>query len=517
MSSSGGDHEEPPHSPPFRPAQQPADQDYAQREDTDFDSASEHLPDAPSDESPTIQSFQRESSLVDDSLANQFSGEDNLDEDSAALPSRPNKYRGPPSTWRNWTAPERDLGASLDQLQAKDLSVHLYNSFKLRQRNRIREPGPQTQTPKILGEANEESNWVPPKIWAAWPLPPDIVPREHEERRWEEDAVLSRPHQSSPRRPGQHLQEMLIAQILRIAKERFYERQREGAQLGATTLDQEQQHRSLGRDSSGRFSAKHDHEIPSQKPVLMADDARASKILQATVQHMMTKLDDLLLGLHHARSAYSLAEDSDADSQSQTSERPTSRGRPKNRKRKRSKKDEDAEESRNALDSSRSDSKEYRPSRRKSGSQRSFQRARSSSRRSRSQKFRNRERRLGLRDWSDVVGVASMIGWHQNLVGNATARCATLFDEAIKFRTLEEGKNVQEEHLYLPGAPAPASNEHGQSHTWREREGRSNRFEGAMLGGVHVDGFLKPIEGKKSWVYNKKKQSKRKKPSSKSK
>ena len=45
---------------------------------------------------------------------------------------------------------------------------------------------------------------------------------------------------------------------------------------------------------------------------------------------------------------------------------------------------------------------------------------------------------LGLRDWSDVLGVASMVGWEPEAVGRAAARCSTLFGEGISFRTLAE-------------------------------------------------------------------------------
>ena len=516
---SSADREDPPASPPLQSAQQPADQYYAQREDIDLDSESDYLPDAQSDHGHSPLSSQRESALVDDPGANIISGEDDGDEvdgdedsqDSTSFPSRPNGFRGPPSTWRNWTAPERDLAADLEQSRAKDLSVHLYNSFKLGQRNRIRVPGRRAQTSKDSEEADGRSNWVPPKVWTAWPLPPDIVPREQNEKRSEEDAVLPLPHHSSQRRqrrPGQFLQEMLVAQVLRTAKERFYERQWEGTpRSGTTSTASSQQSEGLRRDSNGRPSAIYDD--PHQRPVIMANDERASEILEATVQHIMTKFDDLLMGLHHARSTYLLTEDSDSESQSQPSERSTSRGRPRKRKRGASNPDEDLEGGQYTPNHPNSDSDDNHRSSQKSGSRRRILRTKSLPRRSRSHKFRDRKRLLGLRDWSDVLGIASMIGWHQNVVGSTSARCATLFEEGIKFRTLEEGRNTHEEHLYLPNAPPIVSVGHSQSDTLRTREAHSSSFDGAMVGAVHVDGFLKPIEGKKSWIYGNKKHSKR--------
>lgn len=501
-------------SPPLQSAQQPADQLYAENEDVDL--ASDYLSDAPSDRNPRLQqSPQRSSSAGDDPAAEQSVAEDEhqdlLDEDSqdvASVPSRPNRFHGPPSTWRNWTAPERDLAASLDQMQAKDLGIHLYNSFKLGQRNRTRHPGQRAQVLKNSGKANEGSQWIPPKVWTAWPLPCGVVPREHDERLWEEDVILSELYHARSKRLGQHLQELLFAQVLRRAKNRFRDRPWGDAQhLAKSTIHPPQQSPGQRRRFNGRFGAKDNNDIPTQKPVVMADDQRASEILQPTVQHMMTKLDDLLMGLHHARSAYLSAEDSGSESQSQTSQRSASRGRPQKRKREASKSDVDAKASHDASNHPDSDSDKHRPSRQSSGSNGKIQRARSASRRSRSHNFSDRKGRLGLRDWSDVMNIASMTGWHQSVVARATTRCVNLFGEGIKFRTLEEGKKIQEEHLYLPGVSLPVPNLKSQNKTWRASESSRSRFEGEMVGGVHVDGFLKPIEGKKSWMYPNKKSS----------
>ena len=483
-------------SSPFQSAQQPADQHYAEEEDVDLDSGSD---DPPHGGTPSPLAHQGESNPVNISAAEVFSPEEDLEDsqDSTTLPSRPNKFRGPSSTWRNRNAAAIDLAVSLDRLQAKDLSIHLYNAFKLSQRNRIRRTKRHNQSLHNTDEADEGSTWVPPKNWTAWPLPPAIVPREHDETHWDETTVSREPGHFRPRRPGQYLQEMLVAQVLRKAKEQFLARQWENVTPAATsTTSQVQKSRGRRTLSKGRSDAKKLDEIPDQKPVIMADDLQASEILQPTVQHMMTKLDGLLMGLHHARSAYLLAEDSDSESQSQMSERSRSRGRPRKRKRGASKSNEDGEASPDAPSHPGSDSDDRGPSRKRS-------------RRPRNQTFHDRKRVLGLRDWGDVVGIASMTGWPQNVVANATARCATLFEEGIRFRTLEEGKKIQEEHVYLPNASSLASDVHRLSETWRARDSSSNRFDGAMVGGVHVDGFLKPIQGKKSWVYSNNKKSKR--------
>ena len=518
--SSSKDDSQSPSSPPLQSAQQPADILYAENEDLEL--ANDYLSEGPSDRNPmSRQSPQRDSSAGDDPAANQAAADDEphkfLDtdsQDSTSLPSRPNKFLGPPSTWRNRTAPERDLAASVEQLQAKDLSIHLYNSFKLRHRHRLRSPDRQAQSPKD-SETNEGSQWVPPKVWTAWPLPPDIVPKEHDERCWEDDTIPSELHHARLKRPGQQLQEMLVAQVLRKAKEQFGERQWEDEQHPTKSTMRQPEHLQGRRLANGRFSAKQDHDFPDQKPVIMADDQRASEILRPTVQHMMTKLDSLLMGLHHARTAYLAVENSGSESQSLTSERSTSRGRPRKRKQKASRPGEDAGTSQDTPNYAASDSDGSQARKGKPALKDQIQHARSSSRRSRSHNFRGRKGRLGLRDWSDVLGIASMTGWQQSVVESTTARCATLFEEGVKFRTLEEGKEVQEVDVYLPNASPQFRAGNSQNNSWRAREGFNNRFAGAMVGAVHVDGFLKPIKGKKSWMYNKK-QSKQRRSSRKS-
>ena len=518
MSSSEDDGQSP-SSHPLQLAQQSADILYAENEDPDL--VNDYLSDAPSEHSPgSQQSPQLDSSAGDDPAANQTAADgephgflDTDFQDPTSLPSRPNKFLGPPSTWRNWTAPQRDLAASVEQLQAKDLSIHLYNSFKLRHRYRLRSPDRHVQSPQD-SKGNEGSQWVPPKVWTAWPLPPDIVPKEHDERRWEDDEVPFQVHHARLERPGQQLQEMLVAQVLRKAKEQFGE-QREGEQHTTKTTMRQPEHLQGRRHANGRFCAKQDHDVPDQKPVIMADDQRASEILRPTVQHMMTKLDGLLMGLHHARAAYLAVEDSDSESRSLFNERATSRGRPRKRKQKASSSDEDAGTSQDTPNSDGSDSNESQFRREKPARKDRIQYARSPSRRSRSHNFRRRKGRLGLRDWSDVLGIAALTGWQQSVVGSATARCATLFEEGIKFRTLEEGKEVQEADVYLPNVSPHFRVQDSQRDSWGARKGFSKKPAGAMVGAVHVDGFLKPIDEKKSWKYDKK-QSKRRRSSRKS-
>lgn len=55
-------------------------------------------------------------------------------EDSDELfDNRPNRWRGPPQSWRTITEEDRLTYNALERLRNQDLSVHLYNAFALGQ------------------------------------------------------------------------------------------------------------------------------------------------------------------------------------------------------------------------------------------------------------------------------------------------------------------------------------------------------------------------------------------------
>jgi len=48
---------------------------------------------------------------------------------------RPNRFKGPRSTWRMLTADERLVSTSMTQLRDQDLSIHLYNAHAMKRRH----------------------------------------------------------------------------------------------------------------------------------------------------------------------------------------------------------------------------------------------------------------------------------------------------------------------------------------------------------------------------------------------
>lgn len=484
----------------FRSAQRPQDQIYPEKDQLDSSSVDSY-DGLDGDNIATIEAVPQASEAAGDdggpqpniAAHNQEEVRTSSEEHSTApnLPaSRPNQYLGPPSTWRNWTAPERDLAASLDQLTAKDISIHLYNAFMLKKscgtQARVRE----LEFLNADGNGpNDYVSWTPPKVWTAWPLPPVDVPRE-EERRWEEAAPVSESFSMKATRSSELLRELIVAQVLRIARARFNDRESEDQDSEASEI------RPRKRQSQISLVKGTDHTTQKLKPVVMTDDERASQILRPTVQHVMKRIDDLLLGLHYARKSYLTVGHATSDSESETNDRSTSQR--KARKRKHSTSTLDTE-----IDIA-SKPEELSTSNTVSRSRSQSKRPKLTSRPRSSQNLRNRVLRLGCRDWSDLLGIASMTGWPPNVVERAAARCSSLFGEGITFRKLEEGSLCFEERTYLPDDMTRVTVSQSKEAVLASDIIGTDNKKSERFGGVHVDGFLQPIEVKKSWKYPKK-------------
>ena len=450
---------------------------------------------------------------------------EDLSSGSARPTSRPNRYHGPISTWREWTKEERLLSSSLVQQRAADLSIHLYNAHALK--TRLREPsnavgGPSWTTKESWINTTQDTresgsttdSFYPNKRWTAWPMPADIVPREGEMYGYREDEADKRwtYKRQEKERPSRLLEELITAAMLKAAKERFESREWEESTQGVEPGERETSRPSTVISTPGNSQPviKRDNQsdedvstIPPQtsrqaekcKPTVMADDEEARVLLRPTVRHILSKFDDLLMGLHHARQASLATSDAPQKAKKQdkanmhqtlppnnrrssTLERKRGRGRPKKalemgdvlhplaqtaaeadnststgtkprKKMGRPMKYRKPVEGetyymmrRRMLEGQASNSKaEQAPPVSHSNSDGSDS-ADSPNRilRDHHTTRQRRRRQLGLRDWSDVVGIASMTGWNVSITSRTAQRCATLFDEGIRFRTLHEEK-----------------------------------------------------------------------------
>lgn len=338
------------------------------------------------------------------------------------LPIRPNKFSGPASTWRSWIISDRQLATSLDQLNARDVSAHLYNAYALKRRA----IGPITPRKRSLtndeletdisGEEQEGAQrWVPPKSWTTWPMAPSIVPREGEDQDWDSRYV----HQARHRSRGilvtqrQVLEDVLTGEVQKQAKQRFCSRN--------------------ARDVGVGFVPVGYHTDPDRlelEPVVLADDDTARHLLAPSIHHILAKLDDLLTGLHHARYAYMAVDESSSESQYHSGQGSSSARKMRKWQPVHPRLGKESIESFKEPQTS-PPKVERKPQR---------ERVRPNSRQSCS--LRKRKYHSGLRDWSDVLGIASMTGWEPGIVQRAATRCAALFDENMTFRTLEENGKI---------------------------------------------------------------------------
>ncbi|KPI45877.1 uncharacterized protein AB675_407 [Cyphellophora attinorum] len=382
--------------------------------------------------------------------------------------TRVNRYHGPASTWLTYTKEERAIVESLDDEHAQDLSLHLLNAHGLQQRASDPDGAQQTtrkgMQPGQVGADPEDDHsvWRPHRRWTAWPLPPEQVPRDTEISQSGYGSVSAPDH-----RPSAWLEEQLFAHVTKVARRRWEARTwavtAEAAGKGANSgkkrvspprstsrsnTNAASDHKSTskattpaaatdvtetwssdselgeGMITSQVYLADSDEEAPNTSkagghhsddsededmtPVPIADDEVAKKLLLPSIRHTMSRFDDLLLALHKARKSYSTGlprHNGDYDTEdAETTATDTSRPRKRRRTRSRS---------RSRFRDSAPPANQANPA-------------------------EPPKRALGLRDWSDIVGMAAIIGWDTDVVGRVSEKCANLFNENMTFRTFHE-------------------------------------------------------------------------------
>jgi RNA polymerase I specific transcription initiation factor RRN9 len=370
---------------------------------------------------------------------------------------RPNKYHGAASTWRSWTQKERKIAKSLQEIRARDLSAHLFNAFALKRRaqemkHRVMEGEEHQNFPSRMNATS--SPFIPQKQWTSWPMPASEVPRQDETISKDQDDIWTLKMPTDPR-PSADLEDCLVAVMMRAAKERFYERKwmpdRQGdTSQGVDTAD------GTGIEDDWPISIDlyHSREL---RPVVQADDEKSRQQLRPQVRHIMTQFDSLLMGLHHLRKASVAPEyssDTDTDTDVESTVLPLSLPRKRRRvdpslcSQKRGRKRTRATPQRTRASSTMEigDSSEAPLDLQTSAESLSTSPHQSRPRGQSVKRSQNFSRpsptvaRLGLRDWNDVLGIASITSWPQPVVMRAAKRCADLFGGDMMFRTMLSGK-----------------------------------------------------------------------------
>lgn len=338
---------------------------------------------------------------------------------------RPNRWTGNPTTYRRVTAKDREVYEGLLESRARDLAAHLYNSYTIRTQSK-RAP----EASQDPGDASGQENFTVPKRWGAWPMPPSRVPRPDETARQLLDDPDTLRMPPDPR-PSAELEESIIASMMKIAKENFTAREWDFDELKNSRAKKTDDPDAMTDDEKKEAAPT---DATFLRPVIQADDDISRRQLRPLARNVITQVDRLLMGLHRSMKHRVQGGDSSCDSATEP-EDDTSRSRSKR------------------MGASRSQSRGRKRARRRSrnGSpapQGEDQRMHIASHsRGRSRTSRNSDddeppvrSKLALRDWSEVMGLASMIGLPSEAVMRASKRCADLFGQDMTFRNLHEGR-----------------------------------------------------------------------------
>lgn len=475
--------------------------------------------------------------------------DDDLSTDSEAEaqgepPSRPNRFTGKPQTWKSYTAADRQIAASLDQIRDSDLAAHLYNAHNLKRRARLPaqdiaelknwqsraswlKSGTELQYTEASGLTQTEL--VPSNDWTAWPLPPTRLPGL--DGRSERGLVGGEPGEwmiggTSTNDASETLREEMLAIFLRLAKETWHSREAEGeadrggdraaispSRSRSKSVLSIKARRSTSRpdiemednvDSTGDAQGVGDEDLglmagktrgrkanmsTFSRPTFTADDARAQRILQPTINSILSKLDDLALALRRTRLNHfgrggssdisSLSEFTSGAESSEPRSRPRSTTKvrsnsatsrklsaPSSRttsvrasyaamKGKNSSNDQTRHSDSDIASSSTSDSDASSSHNQK----RKRRRSASTTSENSAPSPRHQSGRAGLMDWSEVLGLAAVKGWDERALSRTAQRCAALFGESMSFMPLDESlrlKPVAEPVHYTP-TTIPAS------------------------------------------------------------
>ncbi|CRG91121.1 hypothetical protein PISL3812_08169 [Talaromyces islandicus] len=375
-------------------------------------------------------------------------------------PYRSNRWKGSDEKWRRLTRPERDLIGQLDELENRDWAKGLYRAYLIKKRRR-----------RLLEDDRELRTRNAQADWTAWPLYPEDIAQaddriEYKFRKQRETSTTPRRSRKHPAkvahidlhgqkynaapedspsdgsgddsdsdppsiadlteaipsdnphifkaepdpRPSSSLEETVIAQMMKTGKERFLERtSKPGFQSAGYT--------------------------PS------ADDELMTAQLRPIARNVITQFDDLLLGMHQgADKGRGGGRHMRVDSESSYSDYTSVRKSPVNPSK-------GSRVDANAIDPTRSDTRNSDPDTDTNAESVSHLRGRSSKRRGststkgkgKASSFRSQDRyvthtpsrkRMGNRTWESVMLVASLQDWPEEVIDKTNQRLKEIFGKS---------------------------------------------------------------------------------------
>ncbi|KAK4135848.1 hypothetical protein BT67DRAFT_336312, partial [Trichocladium antarcticum] len=428
--------------------------------------------------------------------------------------TRPNRWRGHPSTWKTWTETDRRVWTALENARTEDLSAHLYNAFALGRGFRPvvgPQPGGGEGDGLSAGEGaeGESGGWRSLRPWTAWPVRVGEVP---------DDGVLPVTRDVNEaftlRREGRglfaggNLEGEISATILRRAKDRFARRGLQAEGEGDEVVQSIETDGDAGGEAGGvgvpckTPKRKRTPDSPTFTPVVSADDDLSYALLRPVARGIMSQLDDTLTVLHNSRVAGlgNMSDSSDSDEDETDAEEAAKKPEPSRTPPRKTRGGGRAKKVHTPLEgetehqmlvrlaragkkriptasaaTSGSDGENERSGRSRSRARiassktcpRASSQTSSSSGDSRiSSEVRKKKdlTRWGLRNWRDVIGAAAIAGFSPDVIARAAQRCATLFREDMVLHTLHEqpassDKVGVETVRYVPGGALPSSSE----------------------------------------------------------
>ncbi|QIW97211.1 hypothetical protein AMS68_002729 [Peltaster fructicola] len=325
---------------------------------------------------------------------------------------RENAFSGRAEIWLGYIVDERDLAESIDLDRANDLSLHLYNAHAIKAKyydSTTQQEGLSLRNKQqwLRAEPDGTIPWTPPQSWTAWPMSANDVPRP-EERHGNLEAMRTVDDQflkmQEPWFPSADLEQEVFALLLRTAKGQIQKNDRQLNHRVLSSLTIPNGTASvidIHSSSPARKTAEGEDVVdepvvdPAPPYQLTDDDDHARQLLMPTTRHILSNLEDLLLALHKSRASGNTASE-------------TTTVGPFSRKRKRS----STVDRLNQIDTAGVD----RPDVPVDGTPRE-----------------SRTRQLPTRDWSEVLGIASIAGIDNEVVMKTARRCSVLFKEDMIF------------------------------------------------------------------------------------
>ncbi|KAJ5731274.1 uncharacterized protein N7483_005782 [Penicillium malachiteum] len=345
--------------------------------------------------------------------------------------ARPNRWIGHATNYRQAIVAERSVYNSLRALRANDLSGHLYDAFAIRQKSNHDQ-----SEPSDADDSDEEKTRAFRKKWIAWPMTSASVPRTDENLRRRLDGFDT--YRMEPdTRPSAELEEWIMATMMRVGKETYMARE-----SGWKEVKDSQEANQTDPDPNAIVddeAAKDDNEqneetkkpqpkkpqSPPRHPVMQTDEDILHRQLRPLSRTVISQLDQLLMGLHHS---------CDIEPTIWT---PVMTRQPTQMKKK--------QDQSRGTKRGRKESNLDQPSASRASSSRSSPYMDATDDDTQSGETPNQARkrmmdRLLLRDWSEVMGIASIMGLPSNAVERTSKRCADIFEQDMSFRTFHEGR-----------------------------------------------------------------------------